>query len=189
MKRICCIVTAAAALLFLLAACGGEQGEQKEPAEQNSPPGQSEQPGQSAPPADSTQQHLALEDVYQSILDAQTGNGQEELVLFPESNPDTLNSFYPGLADIELAQQLYYTPPVYGHACEILLVEVAHKDDVQAVKDIFQKRIDQAASDTAYPENAEPWARNAQVQASGCYVCMIVLPDGYTIPGNVFDIS
>ncbi|MGN0967882.1 MAG: DUF4358 domain-containing protein [Oscillospiraceae bacterium] len=189
MKRICCIVTAAAVLLFLLTACGGEQSERKDPVGQSSQPVQSEQPEANTPPEDAVQQHLALEDVYQAILDAQTGNGQEELVLFPESNPDALNSYYPGLADIELAQQLYYTPPVYGHACEILLVEVARKDDVQAVKDIFQARIDQAASDTAYPENAEPWARNAQVQADGCYVCMIVLPDGFTIPENVFDIG
>lgn len=177
MKRVCCILSAAVLLLFTMTACGGGQAGQDDPAE----------PGEQ--PAETTQRHLALEDVYQAILDAQAGSGQEELVLFPESNPDALNSYYPGLADIKLAQQLFYMPPVYGHACEIMLVEVADKSDVKAVQGIFQARIDLAASDTTYPENAVSWARNAQVQTDGCYVCMIVLPDGYTIPKDVFTIG
>ena len=65
-------------------------------------------------------------------------------------------------------------------------MEVTNKSDVDAVKEIFQARIDRGALDTTYPENAEPWATRAQVQVEGRYVCMIVLPEGYIIPENVF---
>ena len=72
-----------------------------------------------------------------------------------------------------------------GYACEILLVEVA-EDSVDAAKAILQARVDSAANDTGYPENAVLWQSNAQVQVQGNCLCMIALPDGYTIPENVF---
>jgi len=160
MKRGCCLLTAALLLFSLLTACG-----EKTPAAETV---------------------IDLETVYQDILDAQANNGMETLVFFPESNPEFIDSCYPGLSAIALTQQFYYVPPVFGFACEIMLVEVTSENDVQTVRDIFQARIDNGASDPTYPENAEPWANNAQIQQSGRYLCMIVLPDGYTIPENVF---
>ena len=59
--------------------------------------------------------------------------------------------------------------------------------DVQAVADIFQARIDMGADNTNYPESAAGWQLYAQVQKSGNFVCMIVLPGGYVIPENVFE--
>ena len=106
--------------------------------------------------------------------------------MFPEADPAVVESIYPGLSEIELDQQALYFPPIFGFANEIMLVEVTNKNDVDAVKDIFQARIDRGASDTTYPENAEPWAKRAQVQVDGRYICMIVLPEGYVIPENVF---
>ena len=131
---------------------------------------------------------LELENVYQSILTAQ-GEKQEELILFPESDPGYFESFYPGLNDIELAQQVYYIAPIAGAACEVLLVEVTRQEGVQTVRDIFQSRIDRAAADTVYPDVAEVWARTAQVQFAGPYVAMIALPDGFIIPENVFQME
>ena len=72
-----------------------------------------------------------------------------------------------------------------GYACETLLVEVA-EDSVDAAKAILQACVDSAANDTGYPENAALWQSNAQVQVQGNCLCMIALPDGYTIPENVF---
>lgn len=129
-----------------------------------------------------------LSTFYQAILDAQPENA-EELIFFEESDPGLITSFYPGLLDIELNQRAFYMPPVATAPCEIVLVEVKNSGDVQTVADIFQARIDTGADDTAYPENAAGWANNAEVQQSGNFVCMIVLPDGYTIPENVFDLS
>ena len=158
LKRMISVMLMALTLVVLLCACGGDGAEEKT---------------------------FVLEDVYQSIMDAQSEES-EALVMFPEADPAVVDSIYPGLSEIELTQQALYFPPIFGFASEIMLVEVTDKADVDAVKEIFQARIDRGASDVTYPENAEPWATRAQVQVEGRYVCMIVLPEGYTIPENVF---
>ena len=129
---------------------------------------------------------ISLDTFYQAILEAQP-EGAEELILFEEFDPNLITSFYPGLDQIELSQQVFYMPPIVTHPCEIVLVEVKQSEDVQAVKDIFQARIDLGADDTSYPESAAGWQLYAQVQQSGNYVGMIVLPKGHIIPQNVFE--
>lgn len=131
---------------------------------------------------------IALSTFYEAILAVQPEDA-EELILFEESNPELIASFYPGLESIELSQQAFYMPPIATHPCEIVLVEVKNSADVQAVMDIFQVRIDKGADNPAYPETAEGWQLHAQVQQSGNYVCMIVLPEGYIIPENVFCVT
>lgn len=130
---------------------------------------------------------IPLDTFYQAILAAQPED-MEELVLFEESNPDLIASFYPGLERIELNQQAFYMPPIVTHPCEIVMVEVKNSQDTQAVADLFQARIDLGADNTSYPESAAGWKMYAQVQCSGNYVCMIVLPEGYVIAENVFAI-
>ena len=127
----------------------------------------------------------ALANFYQAVIDAQPADA-EELILFEEYNPDLIASFYPGLDQIELSQQAFYMPPIATHPCEIVLVEVKNSEDVQAVADIFQARIDKGSDNGNYPESAEGWKLYAQVQKSGNFVCMIVLPGGHVIPENVF---
>ena len=124
---------------------------------------------------------------YDTILAAQP-KGTENLIFFEESNPALIASFYPGLEAVELSQQAFYMPPIATHPCEIVLVEVKDAANVQAVVDIFQARIDLGADNTTYPESAAGWRANAQVQCSGNFVCMIVLPEGYVVPENVFDL-
>ena len=128
----------------------------------------------------------ALSTFYQAIMDAQPAD-VEELVFFEESNPDLIASFYPGLEGIALSQQTFYMPPIATYPCEIVLAEVKNEKDVQAVAEIFQARIDLGADETNYPESAAGWKLYAQVQTSGNFVCMIVLPEGYLIPENVFE--
>ena len=127
----------------------------------------------------------ALSAFYEAVLDAQP-EGAEELIFFEESDPNLIASFYPGLENIALNQQAFYMPPIATHPCEIVLVEVANSADVQAVADIFQARIDLGSDNSNYPESAAGWKMYAQVQRSGNFVCMIVLPEGYVIPENVF---
>ena len=126
-----------------------------------------------------------LNNFYQAILDAQPEDA-EELIFFEEFNSDLIASFYPGLENIELNQQAFYMPPIVTHPCEIVLVEVKNSEDVQKVVEIFQARINLGASDTSYLESAAGWQKYARVQQSGNFVCMIVLPEGYVIPENVF---
>ena len=118
-------------------------------------------------------------------MDAQPEDA-EELILFEESNPELIASFYPGLDGIELSQQAFYMPPIATHPCEIVLCEVKNNGDVRTVADIFLARIDMGADNTNYPESAAGWQFYAQVQTSGNFVCMIVLSEGYVIPEKVF---
>ena len=127
-----------------------------------------------------------LSTFYQAVIENQPED-KEALILFEEHNPGLISSFYPGLEEIELNQQAYYMPPIATHPCEIVLVEVANENDVQKVVDIFQERIDMGADNTTYPESAQGWLDYAQVHQSGNFVCMIVLPEGYMIPENVFE--
>jgi len=177
MKKLISLLLAAI-LLLTLAACAPAD---KDNADDIQPPVSNDPQPEPAVPTD-----LVLEDVYQAILNAQ--EGQDPLVMFPEGNPDLIESFYPGLSQIELVQQAIYFPPVLGFVSEVLLVEVANPADVQSVVEIFEARIEHGASDTTYPDVAAYWTTCAQVQSAGNYVAMIALPNGYTIPENVFEL-
>lgn len=91
---------------------------------------------------DKVPENLDLATVYQGILDAQ-GENKDSLVLLEE--PETsgyMAELYAGLTDIPRKQTVFYMAPVSGFATEVLLVEVENKEDIEAVKEIFQKRID-----------------------------------------------
>ena len=167
MKRLLSILTLCA-LMLALTACGA-------PA---APSGSAASGAASSGAAE-----VSFDAVYQGILDAQENT--DELIFFPEEGADAIESLYPGLSALNPSRVQLYLPPVTGYACEILLVEVA-EGDVDAAKAILQDRIDSGANDTGYPENAVLWQNNAQIQVQGNCLCLIALPDGYTIPENVF---
>ena len=162
MKRLLSVLTLCA-LMLALTACGA--------------------PAAPSGSAASGAAEVSFDAVYQGILNAQENT--DELIFFPEEGADAIESLYPGLSDLKPVRLQLYLPPVTGYACEILLVEVA-EGDVDAAKAILQDRIDSGAGDTGYPENAVLWQNNAQVQVQGNCLCLIALPDGYTIPENVF---
>ncbi len=166
MKRLLSIL-ALCALALALTACGGNNASS----------------GGTSSGATSSGGEVSFDAVYQGILNAQENT--DELIFFPEEGADAIESLYPGLSALNPRRIQLYLPPVTGYACEILLVEVA-EGDVDAAKAILQDRIDSGAGDTGYPENAVLWQNNAQVQVQGNYLCLIALPDGYTIPENVF---
>ena len=88
---------------------------------------------------------------------------------------DMLTQAYPGLADIETKQCLVYTPMITAVAYEVALVEVADAADVQAVKDIFQARIDsQIEGGAFYPATVEAWQNQSQIVTRGNYVALFV---------------
>ena len=126
-----------------------------------------------------------LDTFYQAIMDAQPESA-EALILFEENNPALIESFYPGLTGMELSQSAYYMPPIATHPCEIVLVEAKNTADADKVAEIFKARIDMGSDNKSYPESAKGWQLYAQVQRSGSFVCMIVLPEGNVIPENVF---
>ena len=113
MKKLFAVLLASL-LVLSLTACGGKSDDSA---------------GSDSAPAD-----LNLEDVYQSLLDQQPKDA-DELVMLPESSPDILDGFYPGLSDLELKQQVFYAAPVTGFATEVMLVEVADSKDLDTVKE------------------------------------------------------
>ena len=85
-----------------------------------------------------------------------------------------LNDFYPGLSDIATKQTVVYQPMMGAVVCEIALVEVENAADVDAVKAIFQNRINMQVDGGAwYPESIEGWQNNSRIVSNGNCVMMI----------------
>lgn len=128
-----------------------------------------------------------LNEVYNSIIAMQPSDA-EELILFEETNDDYIEELYTGLKDVKLKNKVIYVHPI-GMACEIALVEVENKSDVDVVKNIFESRIGKGIDSIMCDSDSQDiWRRNAQIHSKGNYVCMIVLPDEYKIPENVFEL-
>ena len=87
---------------------------------------------------------------------------------------EMLDGFYPGLSAIDTKQMMIYQPMMGAVVCEIALAEVNNAADVDAVKAIFQSRIDAQVDGGAwYPESIEGWKNNSRVVANGNCVMMI----------------
>jgi len=84
------------------------------------------------------------------------------------------NDLYPGISDIATNQLAIYQPMMGAVVCEIALAEVTNASDVDAMKAIFQARIDaQVAGGAWYPESIEGWQNNSRIVTNGNYVMMI----------------
>ncbi len=97
---------------------------------------------------------------------------------------DMLSGAYPGLADIDTLQCAVYAPMMSFSAMELALVEVANSADIDAVKAIFQTRIDaQVAGGAWYPAAIEGWQNNSHIVTRGNYVFLVVT-SGYQADGD-----
>ncbi len=84
------------------------------------------------------------------------------------------NDLYPGIGDIATEQLVIYQPMMGAVVCEIALAEVTNASDIDAVKAIFQSRIDaQVAGGAWYPESIEGWKNNSRIVTNGNCVMMI----------------
>ncbi len=186
MKKIAVLTLALILALGCLAGCA------KDPAsnESKAPDASTAAPAEStAAPAESTAAPAAvslnLEEVYNNLI----SGCAEDVVLLPASDEE-LDSFYPGLNDIEFKQKVAYMAPVTGAAFEVIMVEVANPDDVDKVQGIFEARIKEGAEgDYCDPTQNGYWLNEAKVHVLGNYVGMIVLANavtGITVPDNVF---
>lgn len=151
-----------AVMVLSLAACGGDK----------TPQNDNDQPSE---PAQSVDLKKTAEDAIASI-------DSEDVILLPEENQETIESLYPGLTSVATKQLVVYLPPVMGNACELVMVEAASPADAETVRGILQARVDSAANDTVYPDNAEGWKNGAVVTVNGNYVVMGVLPSGVEMP-------
>ena len=166
-------------LLALLCACGG--------------PGVSRQPGQvdlAAFYLGLTEKYAVCETPEQAYPDDmvnddswfEPGTDMEQRRQWLEEQRDFLRNAalgnYPGLSGIAAEQCLVYTPMLSLSTVESVLIQVGNADDVDAVKDILQARIDaQVRGGAFYPMAMEFWQNNARIASNGSYVMLIVSED------------
>ena len=112
-----------------------------------------------------------LEEFYQTIF-----TDPENTPAMMPLEGEMLESFYPGLAEVELKQQVAYMPMITAVACEIVMVECANATDVDTVKEIFQARVDsQVENQFNYPAVIEAWEKEAKVVSNGNYVALFLI--------------
>ena len=110
--------------------------------------------------------------------------GGENWPAMMQLESETLDALYPGLSAIQTNQCGVYTAMISAAVGEIALVEVQSASDVQAVKDIFQARIDYQVGDDQnpggawYPASIEGWKNGSRIVANGNYIMLIALSDG-----------
>ena len=157
-------------MVFALAACGGSSA----PASQGAA-------------SEEAAEELDLQAIYEAFIDLQADSEQGELMLFPEEDDEMIGEYYVGLSDFELKQRVIAFAPVTGGPLEIALVEAANPDDVEGIKKCFEDRI--ARGGGCGVESEYAWEHRSGVQVKGNYVDMIVLPDGFIIPDDVFALT
>ncbi len=196
MKKKILALTLALALSLSLAACGGKdapgQDTGSDVPEVNAPEGgapeggETDAPDASAPedggtdsPETEASEEINLSAFYNTLRE---GNIWPELMdLTTDANmKELLDSYYPGLAEIAAKQRRVYIAAISAAVGEIALVEVENAEDVQAVEDIFQARIDYQVGDDAtpggawYPETIEGWKTKSRIVSHGNYVMLAV---------------
>lgn len=137
----------------------GENGDEANPDETN--PDNTDEPDSGA--ADSDIDLTAFFDTLNETYDLSSTADMDETLT---------ESYLPGLSDITLRQSVLKTPMISAVVCEILLVECENSEDVAAVEEIFQARIQTQIDGGAwYPASIETW-EGAQVVSSGNYVAL-----------------
>ena len=196
MKKKILALTLALALSLSLAACGGKDApgqdadsgvpEVNAPEDDAPEGGETDAPDASAPEDGGTEE--APEDSPKEIDLTAFYNTLREENTWPElmnvtedaNMKELLDSYYPGLAEIAAKQRRVYIAAISAAVGEIALVEVENAEDVQAVEDIFQARIDYQVGDDAtpggawYPETIEGWKTKSRIVSHGNYVMLAV---------------
>ena len=163
-KRIFALLLIAAMSFSLLAGCGSKDDE-KAP-ETNNP--ETSAPTENQDPAFGAD----LTEFYNKIMAAAE---EGPFMMDVAADAEMLEATYPGLKDIDTKQLVAFTPAMSAVAIEFAFVEVANAADVEAVKTIFQTRIDNQVNGGAwYPETIEGWQNNSEIVVIDNYVCLFV---------------
>ena len=120
-----------------------------------------------------------LKAFYDSIIASAGDNAPFMMDVVNELGDEGIEQLYPGLTGISTNQKFIYMPAMSAVACEIAMVECANAADVEAVKAMFQARIDAQVDGGAwYPETIEGWKNNSDIVVNGNYVALFVIPEG-----------
>ena len=150
----------------VLAACGSKGDKNPEATPDTTP--EASAPVESEKPAFSAD----LSAFYAAIMEAAE---EGPFMMDVAAEAEMLEMTYPGLANIETKQLVAFTPAMSAVAVEFAFAEVANAADVEAVKAIFQARIDSQVNGGAwYPETVESWKNNSEIVVIDNYVCLFV---------------
>jgi len=137
----------ALSLVLILTACGGKGGEQE--------------PGKSV-------------DLNQYYEDFMASLGEDNTPAMMDLEGEMLEAYYPGLSGYAAKQSVLKTAMISSVAYEFALVELEKAEDVQAVADLFQARIDSQVNGGAfYPGTTADW-ENGRIITHGNVVALIV---------------
>ena len=141
-------------------------------------------------PADSQSKPAAKVDLTAFYETVMSGENRPAMM---QAEGEILDAFYPGLSAIKTNQCGVYTAMISAAVGEIALVEVENAADVQAVKDIFQARINYQVGDDEnpggawYPQTIEGWKNGSRIISNGNYVMLIALSEGADDVVNSFN--
>ena len=157
MKKLLTLALAAIMTMSLLTACGGQEG-------------------------DAEEAQVALNSLYAGWAEEyhwteDAASSTEDDLLLMNVEGETLESYYPGLAELATEQLVAKAPMMSSVVNEIVLVQCGNEEDAAAAAAILQERADaQAEGGAWYPASMETWS-NAQVVQNGTYVAMIATAD------------
>ena len=157
----------------------------EKPAEKPAAPAEKPVEKPAEKPAESKSVDLAA--FYESVF---SGGNMPAMM---QAEGEVLDAFYPGLTAIQTNQCAVYTAMISAAVGEMALVEVQNSADVQAVKDIFQARInyqvgdDQNPGGAWYPASIEGWKNGSRIVSNGNYVMLIALSEGADDVVNSFN--
>ena len=120
---------------------------------------------------------LDLDYLAQILIEIQPEKGNEKPDLAKTEDQELIGKYYPGLADMNLLQQVCYMSPQEGAPCEIMLVECRSASDASRAMELFQTRINTGKEDG--------W-KNAKTFSMNNLAAMVCLPEGSYIPENLF---
>lgn len=144
-------------------------------------------PEESVPPVEPAPPVAASVDLaafYQTVMDSY------EFGFLELADQTLLDNYYPGLSGIDTEQCLVYICMMSLNNGEFALVQVKNSDDVPAVKEILQARIDNMVNGGAwYPDATDQWTNNSRVVSNGTYVMMVVHESADSIVAAFNDIT
>lgn len=128
--------------------------------------------------------HYDLDVVYNAIIE-NMGDLAGTVTLEKVSSDTEIGKLYKGLDQLQIREKALYTSTEKGVPYEIMLMELQTEYDAMLAQDIMLDRIDKGTADKN-DDIAVKWINYAEVQQYGRYVAMILLPEEYDPPFNVF---
>jgi len=181
------------ALVLSLTACGGGNDSGASTSGTSSEADTSQQEESSAPESETSSVveeeddgvYYDLEAVYDAIIEAQP-EGVQLPPMMRVTDRKVINELYERFENVDTKQIVLYVSEDISVPCEIMLVETLRKNDAEYLANVIIDRINEESDNDEDPDAALQWVNRAQLQEEGRFIAMVMLPEGYEVPSNVF---